>query len=105
MEQNEQKDAVEQLREMRERSGRGMHISRIPERIFKEFAEWADAEFCSDRGMALKWLWEAHLETATLSARIAELEQRITALEQRTTEEKPRRKSIKMANGTVRELK
>jgi hypothetical protein len=104
MEQNEQQDAVQQLRELRERNGRGMHISRIPERVFKEFVAWADAEFCSDRGMALKWLWEAHLETTVMGAKIAELEQRITVLEQRTTEEKPRRKSIKMANGVVREL-
>jgi hypothetical protein len=104
MEQTEQKDAVQQLREMRERNGRGMHISRIPERIFKEFAEWADAEFCSDRGMALKWLWEAHLDTVRLNARIEELSLRIEALERQKAEEKPKRKVVRMADGTVKAL-
>jgi len=41
---------------------RGIVMSRVPERTRNEFIEFAENEFCDDRGMCFKWLFTQAME-------------------------------------------
>jgi len=81
-------------------------ISRIPDKTRKEFMDFADKEFCSDRGMALKHIWDCynglittgveHLEVELdiVRSKVEELTTKILSLEngdEDKEKEKPKR--------------
>ena len=76
-----------------------MFIKRIPVDAFKIFKDYADREFCSDYGMAIKSMTEDTTKWATISVIISELEQRISKLEEKPVKE------IKLLSGNKLEVK
>jgi len=98
---------AKRLQENRE----SLHIARVPPTTKKEFIEWADKEFCGDYGMALKWLWDGIPKGDLLSVLevVQDHEARIIALESKKEvikpiEEKTNKKTIKMVDGTKKEV-
>jgi len=70
-----------------------LHISRVPIETFQSFISFADVEFCSDRGMALKHLFDCYRGLITkgtehLEMQIETLNQRIAVLEADKPQEK-----------------
>lgn len=71
-------------------------ISRCPDKTIKAFRDLADADFCSDYGMTLKFLVDSAIEGKKQADLMAELTSRVTQLEQKRS-----KKRIKMCDGTV----
>jgi hypothetical protein len=85
----EQEKLINQLKLNRQR----LTISRVPQEVKKEFTEFADEQFCSDYGMALKWLWDHYQGTLPSNLNVEDIYARLAALEMRTEEtdkEEPR---------------
>ena len=86
--------------EIRQRIVNGFAINRIPPKTQKAFIEFAKEEFCDDRGMALKFLWDFYAGLIPsgiehLEAEIMALKQEVASLkEQPKQEEKKVRKSL-----------
>ena len=79
-----------------------LNISRIPIETKRAFTEFADNEFCSDYGMALKWLFDRFAGTLPtvneeIHARLDELEMRLIELEKNDSSPQP----IKSVSGEV----
>lgn len=99
MESNEKIDGIRKRISKKEPE---YSISRIPDKVRKEFTEFANKEFCSDRGMALKFLWDFYtgvistgtehleIELSVQKERQNSFDERLKKLE--TTEEKPNKK-------------
>lgn len=94
-------DAHKLLNKIRENKG-GIHISRVPEKIKKQFIELANEEFCGDYGMGLTFLMKGLVdpESQMILEDINNLNERVSYLEEsnKTDTETPA-KSIKLANG------
>ena len=96
------------LRENRE----SLHIARIPPTTKEEFVKWADENFCSDYGMALKWLWDGIPKGDLLSAMevLSNHEERLVALEEGAqvavpkAEPKTEKRIIKKLDGSKLEV-
>jgi len=75
-------DKKEQLEKLRNRV-EGLSISRLPSNTKREFKELADAEFCSDYGMTLKYLVDYHKQNSLLdmvASKTLELEHRFNSM-------------------------
>jgi len=77
----------------------GIGISRVPARTKREFKDLAEAEFCSDYGMTLKWLIDQAKESGSIevmAAKLLELDHRVSLLETtpKPKEEKQTRKLL-----------
>lgn len=97
----------EKIDEIRKRlvSEPALSISRIPEKTRKEFIKLANDEFCSDRGMTLKFLLDNYQGLITTGVEHIEIElsvqrerqngfeKRLSGLEQQK-EEKPKKKRL-----------
>lgn len=93
---------AERLRENRQ----SLHIARVPEKTKKQFIELAEEEFCGDYGMTLKWLMDdiPNLDIRMIIAKLEEHESRISVLESIPKEEKPKKKTRKMLDGTIKNI-
>jgi len=103
---DEKKEVTEKLLNIRNRiTGEpALSISRIPEKTRKDFINFAKNEFCSDRGMCLKFLLDNYqglittgvehieLELSVQHERQNEFDERLSKLE--TKEEKPKKKRL-----------
>ena len=61
----------------------GLGISRVPHQTKVDFIALADAEFCSDYGMALKWLVDNAKQSIAIemmSGKLMELEAKISTM-------------------------
>ena len=67
-----------EAQEIRKRIINGFSISRIPDKEKKWFIEFAEKEFCDDRGMALKFLINSY--TGLISSGVEHLEEAIQAI-------------------------
>jgi len=78
-----------------------LRISRLPQKTLQKFIELAEAEFCSDYGMTLKFLLDNNEEVYEALQRLEEHEQRLTILEQKLPqkEETQHEKVVRMVNG------
>ena len=80
-------------------------ISRVPKDTATVFFELAEKEFCSDRGMCLKWLMDGipnqHIQV--LHDRISMMEEQLNNLRNtlQPPKEEPERKIIKLLNGNT----
>jgi len=96
---------IDEIRQKLLENKSALRIARIPQKVKEEFTAWADKEFCSDWGMALKWLWdfykgimpEGHEE---IYARLDMLEAKIAKLE-----EKKETKHIRTVTGKILKIK
>ena len=89
------------LKKIRENKG-GIYISRIPEKIKKQFIELANEEFCSDYGMCLTFLMKGVVshESQIILDGIGNLDERVSYLESSfSAGSKESEKPIKLANG------
>jgi hypothetical protein len=84
MEDEEMDEKIDQLDKLKKKiHEEGLGISRIPHQTKVDFIALADAEFCSDYGMALKWLVDNAKQSIAIdmmSAKIMELEARISTM-------------------------
>jgi hypothetical protein len=89
------------LDKIRENSG-GIHISRVPKKIRKQFVELANEEFCGDYGMTLTFLMKGVVDqdSAMMIEGMNNLDERVSYLEAsfKAGPEEPV-KSIKLASG------
>lgn len=71
------------LHKLKENKG-GLHISRIPIKTKEAFAELANAEFCGDYGMCLKFLMDDIISSdqRITNNTLADHEQRLTNVEE-----------------------
>ena len=82
---------------------RSLHIARIPEKTKLDFIALAEADFCGDYGMTLKWLMDDLInpDTKLIMEKVAELDSRMAALEGGALQEKvPEKKTRRMLDGT-----
>ena len=94
------------IKEMSYKVEHNIFIGRVPKDTHNWFKTFADEQFCSDFGMALKHLTDfytglipsglEHLEGA-----IEVLDERLTVVENSKSESKEEKKSIKFGNGKV----
>jgi len=95
------KEEIEQLRKRISENSLG--ISRVPKKTKFEFIQFADAEFCSDYGMTLKYLMDLHRSNSlldVLAAKYLEIEDRLNEMEG-----KPKKVLIKTLGGKKIEKK
>jgi hypothetical protein len=83
---------------------KSLHIARVPDKTKEAFITLADAEFCGDYGMTLKWLMDdiPSQDTRMIIAKLEEQDARLQVLETATSqpsEEKPSDNKRKMLNG------
>lgn len=83
-----------------------MQISRVPIETFQSFIEFANKEFCDDRGMALKHIWDCYRGLITkgtehLEAEIEALNQRIAVLEASANKPQEEQKARVSLSGKV----
>ena len=82
---------------------KSLHIARIPDKTKEAFMALAEAEFCGDYGMTLKWLIDdiPSQDTRMIIAKLEEQEARLQALESAThsSEEVPDENKRKMLSG------
>lgn len=79
-----------------------IYIGRVPLQTKLDFVAFADQEFCSDFGMALKWLMDGipKADIQMLAVKIDELEARLSSLEAASQSKKSEEKRVKkMLNG------
>jgi len=94
------------VEEIRERLTNGFSINRIPQKTRDEFIRFSEDEFCGDRGMALRHLWDFY--TGLLSSNLAHIEAELAELRSdvdslKTQPVKVEEKVIKLMSG--RELR
>lgn len=70
----------EQVQQLRERVINGFSINRIPPKTKAEFIQFAEEEYCGDRGFALDFLWKFY--TGVITSGIEHLEQEILLLKE-----------------------
>ncbi len=114
MEQKGQPEPTNQVQKLARRlqeNRQSLHIARVPPKTKEEFVKWAEKEFCSDYGMALKWLWDSIPKADLLSAMeiITDHEDRLLALESQkqkatTPSEVEETKTIKKLDGSKIEV-
>jgi hypothetical protein len=77
--QNPALKLVQRLQENR----KSLHIARVPDKTKEAFVNLAEAEFCGDYGMTLKWLMDDILtqDTKVIIAKLEEFEARLQSLE------------------------
>ena len=68
----------EKLEQIKEQVKHGFYFNRVPDKTKKEFSDWASDEFCGDRGMAFKHLWDFY--KGTISTPNAYLSEQIEIL-------------------------
>jgi len=88
---------------------KSLHIARIPDKTKEAFMALAEAEFCGDYGMTLKWLIDdiPSQDTRMIIAKLEEQEARLQALESAThlSEDAPDENKRKMLDGTTKTIK
>lgn len=78
-------------------------INRVPSNVLNEFKVYAEADFCGDYGMALKYVWDYFkgallLGQDVIEARLNALEQEIMFLKENLTKkEEPQKKQERIA--------
>lgn len=92
------KEETEKFNELKKRIiEQSLGISRVPKKTKFEFINLADAEFCSDYGMTLKFLMDVTKQNTLLdilAAKYLELEDRLNEMEG-----KPKKILIKTLSG------
>lgn len=88
MEETERIERLEKIKETFEKNGFG--INRIPEKTKQWFLEFAETEFLSDRGMALKHLIDFYTGvvgagTEHIELAIQDIDERLRKLEEKET--------------------
>lgn len=80
---------------------RKIKINRVPERVKKEFIQFANKEFCGDYGMALREVWEKYKEFVMLYENMNfKLDEIMTLLSNDSEgEEQEQGKKIKLLSG------
>ena len=100
--QNLARVLVKKLQENR----KSLHIARVPDKTKETFIALAEAEFCGDYGMTLKWLIDdiPSQDVRMIIAKVEEQEARIQTLESvaNPIEETPNENSINMLDGKKR---
>jgi len=84
---------------------KSLHIARVPDKTKADFMALAEADFCSDWGMTLKWLMDDLInpDTKLIMEKVAELDSRIDVLENGfKSEEVPEKKTRQMLDGSVK---
>jgi hypothetical protein len=108
MEENKEQpgvsDPAHALMKKLQENRKSLHIARVPDKTKEAFIALADAEFCGDYGMALKWLMDdiPSQDTRMIIAKLEEQDARLQVLESATSqpsEEKPSDNKRKMLNG------
>jgi len=101
-------NAVQRIAKKLQENRNSLHIARVPEKTKQKFKELADAEFCGDYGMCLKFLMDDLISTDTKTILVAldAFEMRISDLEKSAVqkEETVEVKGRKMLDGTVKEV-
>ena len=76
-------------------------MSRVPPDVKARFVNWANEEFCSDFGMAFKFLIDMYMpQSIAMWAKIEEIETRLSNLE-RIPEKKP---EVEFLDGSKRKV-
>ena len=88
-------------------SNRSIVISRVPINTKKNFLEWCEENFESDRGMALKWLWDFFTGVMPLTDEAHQLDhkqlwQEIENIKLSLIKKEPEKGGIKMLDGSKR---
>lgn len=92
------------VQDIRKRIVNGFSISRIPDKEKKWFIEFAEKEFCDDRGMALKFLINTY--TGLISSGVEHIEEAIhsIAIELEELRQEVKKKDTKDEKKEIRSL-
>jgi predicted FMN-binding regulatory protein PaiB len=92
---------IEKLNEINNRvtNNKGIYFSRVPQKEWEWFSNWAKTEFEGDYGMALKWLVQGYMppdevvlfeELEDMKLQIKELQTQLMLLQNNNASEKKR---------------
>lgn len=104
-EKNEVLNPAHKLARRLQENRRSLHIARIPDNTKANFIALAEADFCGDYGMTLKWLMDDLIspDTKLILEKVNELDLRIAALEDGSkSEEVPKKTRRKMLDGSLK---
>ncbi len=113
MEENTEKPGAQNparvLAKRLQENRKSLHIARVPDKTKETFISLAEAEFCGDYGMTLKWLIDdiQGQDVRMIIAKVEELEARMQVIETEThpIEEVPEENSKKMLDGSKKVVK
>lgn len=113
MEEEERNPGVQHpihlLRQKLQENRKSLYISRIPDKAKEAFIIFADAEFCGDYGMTLKWLIDdiPSQDTRMIIAKLEEQEARLQTLESTNlkNEDESDKRTIKMLDGSKKSVR
>ncbi len=113
MEEKEQnlevQSPIHSLRQKLQENRKSLHIARIPDKTKEAFMALAEAEFCGDYGMTLKWLIDdiPSQDTRMIIAKLEEQEARLQTLESPNlkNEDESDKRTIKMLDGSKKSVR
>lgn len=91
-------EQIEQVRKFIKEHKPDLSISRVPPKTLEIFKRFADENFCSDYGMALKALIDNQIIFNNIFSAIDELMSRVSKLE----EKQKLPKELKMLDGSIK---